>query len=53
MNTFPVLNAFIVNVKQSAGWIDLMGNPIYISACMSFNFLKQPSSANGTNALFL
>ena len=28
-----------------------MGNPI--SACMSFNFLKQSSSANGTNVLFL
>ena len=28
VNTFPVLNAFIVNVKLSAGWIDLMGNPI-------------------------
>ena len=28
-----------------------MGNPI--SACMSFNFLKQSSSAKGTNVLFL
>ena len=28
INTFPVLHAFIVNVKLSAGWIDLMGNPI-------------------------
>ena len=27
MNTFPVLHAFIVNVKLSAGWIDLIGNP--------------------------
>ena len=27
MNTFPVLDEFIVNVKLSAGWIDLMGNP--------------------------
>ena len=51
MNTFPVLQAFIVNVKLSAGWIDLMGNPI--SDCRSFNFLKQSSSANGTNVLFL
>ena len=44
MNTFPVLHAFIVNVKPSA-----------ISACMSFNFLKQSqsSSANGKNVLFL
>ena len=45
--TFPVLHAFIVN----AGWTDLMGNPI--SACMSFNFLKQSSPANGTNVLFV
>ena len=28
MNTFPVLHAFIGNVRLSAGWIDLMGNPI-------------------------
>ena len=54
-NTFPVLHAFIVNVKLSARWIDLVGNPIYIyiSACMSFIFLKKSSSANGTNVLFL
>ena len=51
MSTFPVLHPFIVNVKLSAGWIDLMGNPI--SACTSFNFLQQSSSANGTNVLFL
>ena len=30
-----------------------MGNPIWIPACISFNFLKQSSSANGTNVLFL
>ena len=28
INTFPVLHAFIVNVKLSAGWIDLMENPL-------------------------
>ena len=28
MITFPVLHAFIVNVKLSAGWIDLMENPL-------------------------
>ena len=54
MNTFPVLHAFIVNVKLSAGWIDLKWETPAISAGMSFNFLKQSqsSSANGTNVLF-
>ena len=27
MNTFLILHAFIVNVKRSAGWIDLLVNP--------------------------
>ena len=50
---YPVWHAFIVNVKLSTGWNDLMGNPIWIPACISFNFLKKSSSANGTNVLFL
>ena len=33
MNTFPVLHEFIVNVKLSAGWIDLLGKP-YINICL-------------------
>ena len=51
MNTFLVLHAFIVNVKLSAGWIDLIENAR--SACISFNFFKESSSVNGTNVLFL
>ena len=55
MNTFAVLYASIVNVKLSAGWIDLKWETPAMSACMSFNFLKQSqsSSINGTNVLFL
>ena len=33
MNTFPVLHAVIVNVKQSAGWIDLKWETLYLLAC--------------------
>ena len=51
MNTFPVLHAFIVNVKLRAGWIDLRGNPK--SVCMSLNFFKQSSSPNGTIKRFI
>ena len=51
MNTFPFLHAVIVNVKLCSGWIDLRGNPI--SVCMSFNFLKQSSSPNGTIKCFI
>ena len=29
MNTFSVLHEFIVNVKLSAGWIDLLGETLY------------------------
>ena len=51
MNTSSFLHAFIVNVKLCAGWIDLRGNPM--SVCMSFNFLKQSSSPNGTIKCFI
>ena len=33
MNTFPVLHAFIVNVKLSAGWIDLTWETLHLLAC--------------------
>ena len=33
MNIFPVLHAFIVNEKLSAGWIDLKWETLYLLAC--------------------
>ena len=33
MNTFSALHAFIVNVKLSAGWIDLKWETLYLLAC--------------------
>ena len=44
MNTFPVLHAVIVNVKLSAGWIDLKWETLYLLACrlISWNNLLLP-----------
>ena len=44
MNTFRVLHTFIVNVKLSAGWIDLKWETLYLLACrlIWWNNLRLP-----------